>query len=122
MIYEDVRATIATTAVLAKATDIAPVLLDRGATLPAITFDVRRSEVAEEVAGPSAGWMNRVEISCHAYTVEAAEELALLVVDAIDADTEMLVDSIERTWAEAYDENVVIRSHTINAIYRRDLA
>ena len=121
MIYEDVREIIATTAVLLLVDDIAPTLLDRGATLPSITYDIRRSEVAEEVAGSAEGWMNRVEISCHAYSVDLAESVPLAVITAINSAPEMLVDSVERTWSDSFDENVVIRTHTVAAIYRRDL-
>ena len=121
MILEDVREVIASTGVLALVDDIAPTLLDRGATLPAITYDVRRSETAEEVAGFAEGWINRVEIACHAYTADEAEAVALEVIKAINQDTEMLVDSIDRSWSDSFDENVVVRTHTIAAIYRKSL-
>ena len=121
MILEDVRDILNVDAVTNLVDDIAPTLLDRGATLPAVTFDVRRSEVAEEVAGPAEGWINRVEISCHAYSAAEAEDVVLAVIDAIDDVAEMLVDSVDRSWSDSFDENVVIRPHTVAAIYRRDL-
>lgn len=121
MILEDVRDILNVNGVTDLVDDIAPTLLDRGATLPAVTFDVRRSEVAEEVAGPAEGWMNRVEISCHAYSAAEAEEVALAVIAAINDVDEMLVDSVDRSWSDSFDENVVIRTHTIAALYRRDL-
>jgi hypothetical protein len=121
MILEDVYDIINVDGVTALVDDIAPTLLDRGATLPAITYDVRRSEAAEEVAGDAEGWMHRVEISCHAFTAAAAEGVVVAVIAAINDDTEMLVDSVDRSWSDSFDENVVIRTHTIAALYRRDL-
>ncbi len=50
-----------------------------------------------------------------------AETIVLAVIDAIDADSEMLVDSVDRSWTDSFDENVVIRTHTIAALYRKDL-
>ena len=122
MIYESVRAVIATTEVEALVDDIAPTLLDRGASIPAITFEVPRTDAAEEVRGDAEGWMHTVEISCHAYTVDKAEEVALEVVAAIDKSNLMLVNSIDRTWSDSFDENVVIRTHTINALYRKGMS